>query len=142
MFKFLKEKLSNWAKKISKEKEEAPKEIEVSKEEKKKIKEIAKKAEKEKKEKPRPEEIPEEKEPEKKGFLQRIGEKITKVIITEKEFDVYSEDGLIADNEVERLDVVTEEKRDELPHGETFFLATKDDLRSLRDDINEILGGD
>jgi len=69
MFKFLKEKLSSWAKKLSgagkkteEVKEEAPKKI------------IAK---------------PEREE---KGFFERISARLSKVKISEKEFEVYGED--------------------------------------------------
>ena len=88
MFRFLKEKISNWVKKISKDKEKEV-EIEVTKEEKKKIKEVVKKAEKVKKEVP---EKPEPKEPKKKGFFQKISDKIRKVKISEKDFEVYADE--------------------------------------------------
>jgi len=109
MFKFLKEKIGNWAKKISQEKEEAREEIvEAPKEEiwGKKLK----KAEKKKpgKEAPKKEEKITEPEPknivegkiedgaekpiEKKGFFRRITEKISRVEIDEKEFAEYSEE--------------------------------------------------
>ncbi len=90
MFRFLKEKISNWAKKISKAKEKEV-EIEVSKEKKKKIKEVVKKVEKEKK---APEtslaKVSETKE--KKGFFKKISDKIRKVKISEKDFEIYAEE--------------------------------------------------
>jgi len=72
MFKFLKEKLKNWTSKISEEKTE-------------KIKTKKKKTEK-KISHPAPI------EEEDKNFFKRIGEKISKIKISEKEFEVYSED--------------------------------------------------
>ncbi len=72
MFKFLKEKLKSWTSKISEEKTE-------------KVKTKKKKTEK-KISHPAP--IVEED----KNFFKRIGEKISRVKISEKEFEVYSED--------------------------------------------------
>ena len=93
MFKFLKEKIKKWTKKVSESKE---KEVEeVTKQEKKKIKKEVEKAKKIKKEAPKRAEIKKEK-PEKKGFFQKITSKITKVKISEKEFEIYA-------NELEML---------------------------------------
>jgi len=71
MFKLLKEKLGNWAKKISKK-------VEV---EKIPEKEIEKKIVKP---------VPEDKET--KGIFKTLAEKVQKIKISEKEFDVYSEE--------------------------------------------------
>ena len=96
MFKFLKEKLGNWVRKVSKE--EGKK---TEKRESKKILETFKKEVKEKpklqidKKKEKPIKEPEKREEEKTVFEQ-IKEKITKIEITEKEFEVYS-------NELEML---------------------------------------
>ncbi|MEK6840385.1 MAG: signal recognition particle-docking protein FtsY [Nanoarchaeota archaeon] len=74
MFKFLRERLSNWAKKLSGAKKDA--EIEKIEEEKQKShKKIAIK--------------PEKKE---KGFFEKISEKFSKIKISEKEFEPYRED--------------------------------------------------
>ncbi len=72
MFKFLKEKISKWAKKISEGGSEATE---------KPVKEI-------RLEKP----IERKTEPEKKGIFKKIGEKIKKIKISEKEFEIYSEE--------------------------------------------------
>jgi fused signal recognition particle receptor len=74
MFKFLKEKLKSWAEKVSKESEKQEKKTE----------------EKEKKKITVP--IEETKEEEKKSFLKKIGKKISTIKISEKEFDVYSDE--------------------------------------------------
>lgn len=83
MFKFLKEKLKSWAEKITKEKVGEPEEKESPKKggaEKKARKKILVSA---------PEKSEEE---ETKSFFERVREKITKVKISEKEFEVYSEE--------------------------------------------------
>ncbi|MBI2043011.1 signal recognition particle-docking protein FtsY [Candidatus Pacearchaeota archaeon] len=82
MFKFFKEKIKSWASKISKDKKEETKEIEE------KSGKRAKKLKKEKKI-----QIPEEVEGEEgKSFFQKIGEKISKIRISDKEFEIYSEE--------------------------------------------------
>ncbi len=88
MFKFLKEKIQNWTKNLAKKAEQE--EIEEKKEEIKKEKEEKKKPEKIKKITVKLEEPEEEKE--EKGFFQKIGEKINKIKISEKEFSVYEEE--------------------------------------------------
>ena len=79
MFKFLKDKLKDWTSKISRDKSE-----EVEKKEEKKPGE--------KKEKSKKIIVAPEEEEDAKTFIGRIKEKISKVKITEKEFDVYSEE--------------------------------------------------
>ena len=69
MFKFLKEKIVSWAKKISREKSEEPEKEEKPKEHKK----ITVK-------------------PKRESFLQKITSKLSKIKISEKEFEVYGED--------------------------------------------------
>jgi len=149
MFKFLKEKLSKWTKKISKEKEEAPKEeIEVSKEEKKKIKEIAKKAEKKEKTKKEPlkeaEELEKKEKEEEKGFFEKITEKITKVKITEKEFDIYSEEleMLLLENNValEVAEKIIKELKERVVDKELLKKEIESEIKdSFKDIIREIL---
>ncbi len=85
MFKFLKEKIEKWTKNLvkkaeEKEKEESKKEVKEKREKKpeKEIKKIKVKLE--------------EEGEEKKGFFQKIGEKISKIKISEKEFEVYEEE--------------------------------------------------
>ena len=95
MFKFLKEKISNWTKKVSEkskkkaEKEEIkeiklPQKFEVAKQ---KFEPDLEKLEE------KIEELKEEKiKPGKKGFLRKITSKIQKIKISEKEFEIYSEE--------------------------------------------------
>lgn len=94
MFKFLKEKIHDWTKNLVKkaedeEKKEKPEEKKEKSE--KKIKKIKVKLEEQK-----------EKEKEEKGFFQRIGERISKIKISEKEFSVYEEEleNLLLENNV------------------------------------------
>jgi len=72
MFKFLKEKIENWTKKIS---------------DSEKTEEIVKTAEKKKQKK-----IIKIKTPQEENILERIGSKISKIKISEKEFEIYSEE--------------------------------------------------
>jgi len=142
MFKFLKDKIAEWAKKIVRKKEEE-KEPEVSKEEKKKITLEVKKAEKKKKEK-----IPESKKTpeveEEKGFFQKIIEKIKKVKITEEEFEDYSEEleTLLLENNValEVAEKVIKELKEKVVGKELLKKEIEFEIKdSLRDIIKEIL---
>ncbi len=90
MFKFLKEKIKNWTKKISKETKEKAELKEKQIQEEKIINEL-KKEPKKFKLKPKQSEI-EEAEPGKKGFFEKIKSKIKKIKITEKDFEVYAEE--------------------------------------------------
>ncbi|MBD3247469.1 signal recognition particle-docking protein FtsY, partial [Candidatus Pacearchaeota archaeon] len=122
MFKFLKKKLGNWAKKVSSKKEEEVEQKQKQEKEEKAVEKIKKEAVKKskkkkvkkkassKKEKPSPKEKkkPKEKdkkaevekktkpkepiEPGKKGFFKKIKDKIQKVKITEEDFEIYSEE--------------------------------------------------
>jgi len=102
MFKFLKEKISNWAKRISRKETEEPgkakkqgKEIPVPMKfsvgrqkyepDLEKLKEIELEIQETKEKKP-------EREEKKEGFFARLKSKISKVKITEEEFSAYSED--------------------------------------------------
>jgi len=80
MFKFLKEKIEKWTKNLVKKAEEREKE-EIKEKPEKKVKKIKVKLEQ-----------LEEQEEEKKGFFQKIGEKINKIKISEKEFSIYEEE--------------------------------------------------
>ena len=142
MFKFLKDKIAEWAKKIVRKKEEE-KEPEVSKEEKKKITLEVKKAEKKKKEK-----IPESKKTseveEEKGFFQKIIEKIKKVKISEEEFEDYSEEleTLLLENNValEVAEKVIKELKEKVVGKELLKKEIEFEIKdSLRDIIKEIL---
>jgi fused signal recognition particle receptor len=79
MFKFLKEKIQSWTRNLVKKVEEGGKK---EKKPEKKVKKVIKvKLEKS-----------EEREKEEKSFFQKIGEKISKIKISEKEFEVYEEE--------------------------------------------------
>jgi fused signal recognition particle receptor len=101
MFGKLKEKLQNWTKSLVKKSEETEKEVEKKvkkelKEEKKtKQKEVKEqKKEEKKKEKENKIKVIEEKEPEEevKSIFKKFGEKISKVKISEKDFESYEEE--------------------------------------------------
>jgi len=86
MFKKLKNKLKTWTKNLTKKAEEIPKE-------KKEIKKVSeKKLPKLEKKETITDLIKPEKEPEKKSFFKKIISKITKVKISEKDFDIYAEE--------------------------------------------------
>jgi len=97
MFKFLKEKIGNWAKKISKEKEETRGKKEEKKRE---LKKIIVRPEKE------------------AGFFKKISDKIERIKISEKEFEIYNEElrMLLLENNVafEVADKVIEKLREEI----------------------------
>lgn len=163
MFKFLKEKLKKWTKKVSEEKEEeiveTPKESkakeeikedEVSKEEKEKIKEITKKAEEKKKDIPKKEPLQEAEElekkekQEKKGFFKKIVKKISTVKITEKEFDVYSEEleMLLLENNValEVAEKIIRELKEKVVDKELLKKEIESEIKdSFKEIIEEIL---
>ena len=105
MFKFFKEKIKSWTEKISKDKKEESEELREKAE--KTIKKKAKKKAEKKvssKKKFEPEEVEEspetfeekeeddETEPGTPSFFQRMTSKISKVKITEKEFEIYGEE--------------------------------------------------
>ena len=80
MFKFLKDKLKNWTEKLSKSaisEEKSAKKESVKKEKKTRKKITA---------------SPETEEEQEKNFFQKIGEKISKIRISDKEFEIYSEE--------------------------------------------------
>ncbi len=148
MFKFLKEKISKWVKKVS----EKPAE-EIEEPIKEKIKETVKKVEKKKKEtkkKPEKKEKIAEKAPEpvkeepKKGFFQKIKEKILKVKISEDDFEVYSEEleMLLLENNV-ALDVaekIIKELKERIVGKELLKKEIEGEITdSLREIIEEIL---
>ncbi len=123
MFKFLKEKLKSWTSKISEEKTE-------------KVKSKKKKSEKKIS-------YPASIEEEDKNFFKRIGEKISKVKISEKEFEVYSDDlkTLLLENNValEVTEKIIETLREKIVNQE--FLKKevewqiKDYLKNIIEDI-------
>ena len=111
MFKFLKEKIESWTKNLVKKAEEDEKKSEKKKAEEKtrpvddKNRPVSDKSRSEKKPEKKIKKIKvklEEPEKEKKGFFQRIGEKISKIKISEKEFGIYEEEleNLLLENNV------------------------------------------
>jgi fused signal recognition particle receptor len=150
MFKFLKDKIGKWVKGISKEKQE---EVEV-KEKAKPEKQVLEKLKKEVKEKPKlaikekptlPKE-PELKEEvaEKKGFFERIKSKITKVKITEKDFEVYSEEleMLLLENNValEVAEKIVKELKERIVGKELLKKEIESEIKdAFKEIINEIL---
>jgi len=82
MFKFLKEKIESWTKSLTKKATEKEVSDKNRLEKRKKVKKVVKVKLEE----------PEEKEKEGKGFFQRIGEKISKIKISENEFEIYQEE--------------------------------------------------
>ncbi len=125
MFKFLKEKISKWVKKVSKEE-----------------KEIKKQEEKEKKE-PK-EKIIKKKPEEKRGFFQKISEKINKIKITEEQFEVYSEEleMLLLENNValEVAEKIIKELKEKIVGKELLKKEIESEIKdSFKEIINKIL---
>ncbi|MEX0920505.1 MAG: signal recognition particle-docking protein FtsY [Candidatus Pacearchaeota archaeon] len=163
MFKLLKEKIGNWAKKISKEKE-----AEV---EEKSGKSAIKKPEKKKKPMQKTKEIsipqkfdvgqqqflpdtekiqeieteiekqPEESKPGEKGFFKRFTSKIGKVKISEKEFDVYEEElrMLLLENNVafEVADKIIESLKEEVVGKELLKKEVEPEIKEILKEIIE-----
>ena len=148
MFKFLKEKIGNWVKNISKDKEDEVKE-ETKEEIKDKNRTKPAKKIKEQEIKKEIEEItikPGQKEPEheKTGFFRKITEKITKTKISEEEFEVYSEElkMLLLENNVafEVADRVIEELKEEILEKEILKKELENEIKdSLKKIITNIL---
>lgn len=155
MFKFLKEKLSGWTKKISQEAEPVE---EKATEEKIDVKKLAKKAKKIKEEvhlepsldkQSRGETIgenlkttEEKATPGTKSFFQKVTSKITKVKISEKEFDVYAEDlqMLLVENNVafEVAEKIIAELKEKIIGKE---LLRKEIESEIREALKEIIEG-
>jgi fused signal recognition particle receptor len=152
MFKFLREKIKNWAEKISKhEEEKAEKEIDIEK--------LSKKADKIKKEVHLEPSLDkqlrgktigdslrslEEDEPKKEGFFERIKSKIQKVKISEKEFEIYSEEleMLLLENNValEVSEKIIKELKEKVVGEEFLKKEIEGQIKeNLRDIIEEIL---
>jgi fused signal recognition particle receptor len=141
MFKFLKEKLGNWVKKISKKKTEK-----VEEPIKKKIKEAIKKVEKKKKQSKNKEirEKIEKPKEEKKGFFQKIKEKILNVKISEEDFEVYAEEleMLLLENNValEVSEKIIKKLKEKMVGKELLEKEIEGEINdSLREIIEEIL---
>ena len=146
MFKFLKEKLSDWTKRLKEkaEKINEPEQEEVAtlKKDKKTQKETKKK---EKAEKKQVKELKEKtSEPETKSFFEKITSKISKVKISEKEFEVYSEEleMLLLENNValEVAEKIVRELREKVVGKEILKKELEDEIKdSFKDIIREIL---
>ena len=166
MFKFLKDKLSSWAKKLS----ETTEEVETPKEKKtEKVEKIQKKATEAKKQKksekkelikepikksdselsPTPEiiePIEETKEPEKESFFSKLTSKfhINKVKIKDEEFDIYAEEleMLLLENNValEVSEKIIKELRKRIVGKELLKKEVEDVIKdTLKDILREIL---
>lgn len=124
MFKFLKEKLGNWTKKISREKAKEPAKLEEKPE--------------------RPKKITVKPEPEKERFFQKVTSKIQKIKITEKEFGVYAEElqMLLLENNVafEVAEKIIKELREEIVGKELLRKEIESEINDvLKDIIRNIL---
>ncbi len=150
MFAKLKEKLKDWTKKFSqKAEEETEKEEEITKKE--IVKEIkdAKKKEREEKKKGKKEKVIKvhgEKEPEEevKSIFKKFGEKLSKIKISEKEFELYSEEleTLLLENNValEVTDKMVKELKEKIVGKEILKKELEDEIKdSFKDIIREIL---
>jgi fused signal recognition particle receptor len=141
MFGKLKEKLQNWTKNLIKNAEEVPKE-KVEKEIKKNKIKKEKKEKKPKKEK-KQEEVEEEPE-EKESFFHKIGSKINKVKISEKEFEIYGEEleMLLLENNValEVAEKIVKELEEKIVGKELLKKEVEEEIKdSFKDIIREIL---
>jgi len=125
MFKFLKEKLGNWTRKISKEKTEEESKKEKQKKVKKEPKKIIVK-------------------PKEDGFIKKLASKIQKINISEKEFEVYAEDlrMLLLENNVayEVTDKVIKELKDKIVGKEFLRKEIEEEIDGvLKEIIRDIL---
>lgn len=140
MFKFLREKIGNWAKKISKKESKEPEErIDLEK--------LAKKSKKIKKEIHLEPSLDEQLRGEtiaeglkEGGFFSRIKSKITKIKLSEKEFEIYSEElrMLLLENNVafEVADKIIGELKEEIIGKE---LLRKEIESEIRDALKKII---
>ncbi len=162
MFKFLKEKIKNWTKRFSekagetkeeKTREEKREKIEKKKEEKKEIPVPMKFNVGLRKYEPDLEKLKEieeklgefeEPKPREKGFFKRIKEKIQKVKISEKDFEVYEEElkMLLLENNVafEVAEKIIQELREKILGKELLKREIEEEIKdSLKEIIEEIL---
>ena len=149
MFKSLKEKLKNWAKKVSSESEEEkieekPEEEIVKKE--KKTKKIETPKEETKKKEIKKGETKEEVEekPGTESFFKKITGKITKIKISEKEFEAYSDEleTLLLENNValEVAEEIIKKLKDEIMGKEFLKKEAEEEIKDiLKKIIEEIL---
>ncbi len=126
MFKFLKEKIENWTRKIKEKAEKEEKEI------KKPVKKIIKVKEEE------------TEEEETKGFFKKIGEKISKIKISEREFGVYGEEleMLLLENNValEVAEKIVQDLKERIVGKEFLKKEAEEEIKdSFKDIIRKIL---
>jgi fused signal recognition particle receptor len=142
MFKFLKEKIKKWTKKVSESKEKEVEDLEILPEVKeqieKKVKEKKKRTEKEK------ESAKESKTPKKQGFFKKITSKITKVKISEKEFEIYANEleMLLLENNValEVAEKIIKELKQRIVGKELLKKEVESEIKdSFKEIIREIL---
>jgi len=132
MFKFLKEKIGSWVKKVSEKKEIPSEEIKL------KEKSSSDKVEIKKEEKELKKTI---EEPEKEGgFFKKITQKISKIKISEKEFEMYAEElkMLLLENNVafEVVEKIIEELKEEITGKE---LLKKEIESEIKESIKKII---
>src|SRR3989344_4292297 len=132
MFKFLKEKLKNWTEKLSKSA--------VSEEKSAK----KKPGEKEKKTRKKIIASPETEEEQEKNFFQKIGEKISKIRISDKEFELYGEElkMLLLENNVAFpvAEKIISELKGKIVNQEFLKKEVEEQIKdSLKDIIEDIL---
>ncbi|MFH1326637.1 MAG: signal recognition particle-docking protein FtsY [archaeon] len=165
MFGKLKEKLKNWTKKISEKVEEQakkPEELEIQPEikQKEKVEEVIKKVEKVKKELKKHEEVKDliekveeiekvekekqDQQPGKHGFFKKITSKISKIKISEKEFEIYAEDlkMLLLENNVafEVAEKVVAKLKEEIVEKEFLKKEIEEQIKLIiKEIIEEIL---
>lgn len=137
MFSKLKEKLKNWAKKVSEKAEE--KEIKEEKEK----KSIKVKIKEDKLSFIKKSELPSE-EPKEESFFKKITSKIQKIKISEKEFEVYSDEleALLLENNValEVAEKIINELKEKIIGKELLRKEIEEEIKeSLREIIREIL---
>ena len=152
MFKFLKEKIGNWTKKVAEEaekqeKSEQGKDVKKSEIKKAKVEKTSSKAEKTQKAKVEIQEKSEETKkentkPDARPFFDKITSKINKIKITEEKFDVYSEElkMLLLENNVafEPAEKIVEELKDKIVGKE---LLSKEIESEIKDSLKEIIEG-
>lgn len=137
MFKFFKEKIGKWTKKVSEEVKESPEEI---KEESK----VESKPEKSREEKAKKITVKQDVEEEKSGFLKKVTGKFSRIKITEKEFEVLEEElrMLLLENNVafEVADKIIENLREEVIGKELLKKEVESEIKEvLKKIIGEIL---
>ena len=135
MFKFLKEKIQSWTKSLAKKAEESEK-VKEKPEKKQKVKKVLK---------VKLEEIEkEEEQKEKRGFFQKIGERISTIKISEREFEVYQEEleMLLLENNValEVAEKIIQDLKEKIVGKEFLKKEAETEIRdAFKEIIREIL---